>query len=245
MNGRQVEDIESHRRDTGEPPFAIAQCSMRSWLRCARSRKQFVPGRISRSFAIDNHAQFFVGPAGKVTQRILLNEAADFFFEHNFARPLVFFAQHPGPRQEPGSVWARGAIRGLFEQRSANEAFHGNVLARRNPLHQVTPPASKPVDPSLYGVLVDAQLRHAELSTPTIVAKLGHRRYLPFLVTGVAIQDPAGKFVVSIGEDVRLDNDLFSQHPFDGKAAGIDLGTNRFHHYAITTVRRQFSRWSH
>jgi len=50
---------------------------------------------------------------------------------------------------------------------------------------------------------------------------------------------------MSIGENVGLDNNLFPPHPFDGKAAGIDLGTNPFHHDAITAVRLQFFRWKH
>ena len=129
---------------------------MLSWLRRARSRKQFVPRRIPRPFAIHNHAQFFVIAAGKLTQRILLNDAAHFCVEHNLGRPLVFFTQQASPRQEPGSDWTRGAISGLFEQRSANEAFNGDVLACRNPFRQIMPPGFKSVDPSLHRVVVPA-----------------------------------------------------------------------------------------
>jgi hypothetical protein len=61
----------------------------------------------------------------------------------------------------------------------------------------------------------------------------------------MAIQDPTEEFIVSVDENVCLDDDLLSQNPFDWKAAGIYLWTNALNDYAISTVRLQFSQQLH
>src|SRR6516164_4156234 len=106
MNGRQVEDIEAHFGNAGEPSLAIPQSSVLSWLRRARTGKEFVPGRIPSSFTIHNDAQFFVIASGEVTNRVFLDDAPHLCFQRSVGNSLPLPAQHASPRQERGSIGA-------------------------------------------------------------------------------------------------------------------------------------------
>ncbi len=59
MDRRQIEHVESHRRDVGQPGDAIFERPMDAGSRCARAREHFVPGAKLSPSALHGDAQFF------------------------------------------------------------------------------------------------------------------------------------------------------------------------------------------
>jgi hypothetical protein len=61
-----------------------------------------------------------------------------------------------------------------------------------------------------------------------VVAVEGHRHGFPLAHADLAVDELGNDRVVAVGEDVRLDDDVFPDDALDRIAAAIDLGTNAF-----------------
>ena len=66
MDRRQVDDVEAHRRDVGQPSRRFAERRAPGRDRCRRTREHLVPGAEPRALALDDdaqHARIARGPA--------------------------------------------------------------------------------------------------------------------------------------------------------------------------------------
>ena len=57
VDRRQVEDVEAHRRDLGQPRLDVAERAVASRLGRRGAREQLVPGAEARALAVDDHGQ--------------------------------------------------------------------------------------------------------------------------------------------------------------------------------------------
>src|SRR5688572_15197938 len=56
MNRRQIEHIEAHLGDIGQPGHAGAEAAVLAGYGCCRAREKLVPGREASALAVDDHA---------------------------------------------------------------------------------------------------------------------------------------------------------------------------------------------
>ncbi len=128
---------------------------------------------------------------------------------------------------------------GLPFERFADLQIHRQVLPRLLALLQVALPGEVGVGPAAHRVLVAPEALHRERRPPVVVAEEGHRDTLPIFF-GMEFEKKLGQdCVVSVSEDVGLDDHALAHHPLHGVATAIDLGLDRFNDDAR---RRSFPR---
>ena len=226
VDGRQVQDVEAHPGDVGEPLLDIAEGAVRARL-AGRAREQLVPGAEARPLEIDQHLELARVAARQAAIGVALHERLELFaLRRRHRSPL--FPECLGQRGQLRGVVARGAPgRGLHQAR-ADLKVELHVLRRFDALGELPVPRPERVDPALDRVDVPPDLGRGEASAPAVVDQRCHRRLGPLLRRLVPVPQHRRQRVVAVGEHVGLDHDDFAHRALGRKPARVDLGRDRF-----------------
>jgi len=228
VNGRQVDDIESHPRDVGQPGGAVGQRSVAGRVGRCRPGEELVPGAEASAFTVYPYAQLDRIPGGQGAVGVATNQLEQVIAERDgcpSSGPLRS-RQGRGPVAEPFPVGARGAGGGGSHQLRPDDQLIRHVLIGVHSLDEITAPGEKPVYPALEGVEVPTDRIDREGAMPAIVAEEVHRGFGPSGIVGAAPAQERGHDVVAVGEDIGLDDDRLSHHALDRKPPAIDLGAD-------------------
>src|SRR5207247_9555371 len=131
-----------------------------------------------------------------------------------------------GPLPEPAGAGWRPILsaRRLREHPAPDLELDANVLAGRQAFGELAAPCLEMIDPGLDRVDVAAELGDRELTPPAVVAERRHWRLAPSRRSLVPIAHDGGQGVVTVGEDVRLDDHGLADDPLGRGSAVFHLG---------------------
>ena len=95
-------------------------------------------------------------------------------------------------------------------------------------LGDLAPPVGEQVSPGDERVVPRTDRIKTGDAAPAIVVHERHRHFLPVIAAGRAHEKGGGDGVVTIGEHVRLHDELFADSNLGGKAAGVDFRRDGF-----------------
>jgi len=208
--------------------------------------KHLVPRGKAGLLPVYSQAKFLPVPRGETAIGIALNNSCNFVVKDGLPGALRtrFVAQDADAIAKSGGILGRGPRRCFLDQIGADQALHTDILSGVDALDHGISPGSKPVDPTLHGVVVFPNLGGEKIAAPVVIPQRLHRRAQPNAFPSVAIQNLAGHGVMAIGKNVRLHHHGVSNNPPDRELAAVDFGANSFHDNANPPFRREhlFSR---
>ena len=241
VDRREVEDVEAHRRDGGEP---VGGCFPEAAL---GPGEQLVPGAEHRPLPVDPQLEGLAGRAvdgvGDVAQ------GGDELRSCGRSEPgldgVLCGAQAGDGLVDEGVVaaWLQLRASGLEDQRALLQ-LQLDVLAGAVLDRDVVDPGGEPVGPRLDHELVQAQVGRLDGAGPQVVVDLGHRRRPPL---GLTLRPPphaSREDVVPVPEDVGRDRRRMPHHglgrvpPRGRSRARADDHDTTGHSYRCTTVGR-------
>ena len=229
VDRRQVEDVEAELGDVVEPLLDVLEGAVGA-LGAGRAREQLVPGREARPDAVDPQRELLGGRL----------EAAVGVPAHQRGQPLVpggverrdRVVVDPGrPGLERAGVRAAGLAGSGVDDLGADLGVHRQVLPGVGALHEVPAPGAEAVDPARHGEAVGADALDREAAAPAIVAERLEVDLLP-LGLGIGLAPVARDHrdrVVSVAEDVGLDDDLVADGLLGRKAAAVNRRLHALH----------------
>ena len=233
MNRRQVQHVESHRRDVRQARGRFVERRAARRVGARRSREHLVPRAIARALAFHGHAQRpFVSGRGAAVRgpRHRLHEL---FAERLGDAFLLWTVGGERVRRAGEDPIAAGRA---ADHRRAFEQLARDVLSRAELLRERLPPALESIDPPFDRVLVVHERVDAERRRPAVVAERRHRRLAPAILACTAREQRGREHVVAVGEDVRFDLDAFPDGALDWKPSAVDLRRHPFDHDATEPV---------
>jgi hypothetical protein len=115
-----------------------------------------------------------------------------------------------------------------------------HVLIGVHPLLQRVLPRREVIHPAFDRVFIASDGIHHERCGPAIVGERQHRRFAPrrlgAVLVDAAMQQHGGHAIVTVGEDVGLDDHGVARRAFDGIAAAVDVGCDVLDHHALPGV---------
>ena len=243
----QVEHVEAHLRDIGQPRLDVAERAVPAPLGRRRPREHLVPGAEPGPLTLDHHAERLVIAGGTATVRMARHPLGQVALQSrpHPRRLVVRPGQEPGPLAEPVGVLTRrppdrlADVLGPLQQLAGEVLLAGLVL-----LDQLLVPGGVAVDPGLDRVLVPALGGDREPARPAVVDQQGHRHLGPVGGPGGPVPEHRHDHVVAVGEDVGRHHHLLADRPLDREPAAVDLGRDPFddHPGRCLLVRRAWLR---
>ncbi len=224
MDRRQVEHVETHLLDVGQPQFDVAEGSVPTRVGRGGPRKHLVPGAetgkrwinddplrwrpaqahcpvgIARNLLHQSRIRGRLHPAGVVTRPFELCQA------HLDLLPVM----------------ARSTLERVLCEARTDLELHLEVLASVGTLSQIASPRPEGVDPCLNRVFVLANPLNAEGREPLIIPAQHHRRHGPVVLAHRPGEKANREFVMAVGENMGFDIDAVSGNALDGHAAVFD-----------------------
>jgi len=151
---------------------------------------------------------------------------------------LIGKAKEVGALLEPCSISGSGALCCCGDEIGADEVVYVRVGLRGDALEQVAMPGLEVIDPAEHLEAVPAQLGYAKPARPAVVAVDDgeHGNFNQLIGALVARDQRRGNGVVTVGEDVRLDQDHVAHGTLGRELAAIDGGGDGFNHDALASV---------
>ena len=225
VDGGQVQHVEAHRGDGGDPRHHVAQGAVAGRVGGGRAREELVPGAVAGPLPVHVHPQLTAQGGGVAAIRVADRQ-----------RPQLLVEGEPGPRleglapgqalgggEERGRRVAPGTGRGALQQPGADlqvDRLHG---AGRHLLRQAVAPAREVVHPGLDGIAVGLERGDVEGGAPPVVPQGRHRHLGPAGVARGAVAEHGRQHVVPLGEDVRLDHQPLADRPLHREPATVHL----------------------
>ncbi len=224
MDRRQVEHVESHTGDVGQPFDALLERAVSVGRARRRAREELVPGREARALAVDGDPKVGLVHGLVRPVRVAAHERSELGVERE-VRALVeriVGSQRRRHLEQPRAVRLRGPPGGGFDERGPALERRGDVRGVLAAL-EVVAPGAEPVHPCRDGVRVAAHGRRREPASPAVVAERRHRALVPGFGAVVAVTQHAGDTVVAVRERIGLDDDGFAHRALDGETAAVHL----------------------
>ena len=236
MDRREVENVEAHRRDVGQPRDAIPNVPCWPGDRALAARHHLVPGAVARPRPVDHERKQLrarqVGPLWLSAMRGL-----------QFVRQAAARLSRSADRSRScRRMTRRGRSAGLRlgQQRRAFERIEGDVGAGLLLQLETVSPGREFVGPGLDGIVIAARLVRHEASAPAVVAVLRHRRAAPFAVVLAPPDQRGGDDIMAVAVDVGPHFDAFAGDPLDGIAAAVDQRIDVLDMESASRRSRQF-----
>ena len=225
MDRSQVDDVESHVGDGGQPLRGLGEGGAPGRVGTGRAGEHLVPGGEAGRGAVDDDLQLpgIESPAapraGAPHRGLDLRRQ-----EQAHGRRLTPFPVDRGDRRlQQLTVVCCCTRQRLGEDGTPFEQLEGNVLPGFELFLDLVPPGRPAVGEGLDGVDVAGVVGQEHLAGPAVVLDQPHLRFLPVLVTGAPVLDDGGDLVVAVLEDVGGDLEDVAHDPLDRVAAGVDL----------------------
>ena len=222
VDGREVEDVETHSGDVGQPVLDIAKGAVLALL-AGRARKHLVPGAVSGAHRLDQHLGLASVGDRRRAVGVPLHQLGQ-VGSQRCGRGSLALAQLARVCEQLRRVGLRRPRRGGLDNPRGHLQLWGDVLAGLDALGELAAPGLEAVDPGLEGEPVAAEFGDGELGPPAVVGQWHHRDLDPAGAGFMAVADGGGDGVVAVGEDVGLDRHLVAERPLGGKAPAVDLG---------------------
>src|SRR5450756_2438377 len=235
MDGRQVQDVESHLRDLWEAAFDVAERPVLAGFP-RRAREELVPRGKARSFRLDDDLELLRIGHRKALVRVAIHQLGELIAECGGCGGAAL-SNRAGVCPESVGIRAVGAAGSGLDHSCGDFQLERDVLARLDPFGELPAPGLEGVHPGLDGVEVPAELPDHELAPPAVVHDGHHRNVVPELRRLVAPAQHARQGVVPVREDVRLHGDPLAKSPLGREPSAVDLGRDRFDHDSSPAVR--------
>ena len=227
MDGRQVDDIEAHAPDRGEPVDAVVEGAVAAGDPALRAREHLVPGREGGRGAVHHHLELPV-VAREVRPRLdARHHLAQVGVEED-VEAAVARGRGLEPLERTGQ---RGRVRvprppaRASEHRAAFEQLAGEVdLTAGQASPHLLDPGAEGVGPGLHRIAIARIGLEWERAGPAVVVHGRERRLAPVGLAHRAEADRRGEKVVSFLEDVGGDRQRVSHDPLDRIAAVVHRG---------------------
>ncbi len=225
MDGRQIQNVEAHRRDFRQKGRDVGECAVFARRAARGAREQLVPRGEARAFAIhfDDQGGFVSGnglrigvPTGQLMHRVALRQD----------NPFLTIAQRVGNRVSPILQRARisfpdALLHGACKCSTVTQV-ELDVLPRFEFLAQPLSPALQVVYPAGNREREATEGLRGELRLPAVVAHGTHGDCVPVLRAFTTIEKDRGDGVVPVGKDVRFYGYALPDCPLRRKPAAID-----------------------
>jgi len=185
VDRRQVEDVEAHARDVGEPLLEVAEGAVAAGP-TGRARKHLVPGPAAGALGLDDDLELAAQRGPFAAVGVALHQGLEPLFGSHRHRSAVL-AQRLRERAQPRAARTTNPTGRRLHHLGSDLDLELHVLVRLDPLCQLTAPGLEGVDPALEGELVPAELRDRELGPPAVVDQRCHRGFRPFAARVVAV----------------------------------------------------------
>ena len=227
VDGREVEDVESHLRHVVEPVGHVGEGSVLA-LVPPRTGEQLVPGGKTRPLAVhpdlvDRVVDRRAAAVGEEPHGVghLRGECR---FHPDLDRPAPVPEQGCGGGEELGSGVVLRPFGGVFDQAGADLEVrffdHVGVALLRQP----EPPGGEVVDPAFDREREPSDVGDGELSPPAVVDHGLHGHPPPGRLPAALVADVGGDGVVAVGEDVRLHRHHVADDALRRETSVVDAG---------------------
>ena len=234
----QVEDVEAHRRDLGEPGLDVGERAVTPRLRGRGAREQLVPRPEAGPLAVDDDGELRGEARCEAALRVTVHEVGELARRGRRPSPCPATADRRGKGEETRRV-GPGRPRGRsLDEAGADEEVRGDILAGGEALRQVARPGGEVVDPGDDGVAVAADLLDRERRPPAVVDERRHRCLGPVLVDLAAMEEDDGDHVVPVGVGDGLDLHRVADDALDRERAAVDAGGDAVDDDAAAPVAR-------
>ncbi len=228
MDGRQVDDVESHPADVREPLDAIVEGAVTPGYPALRAREHLVPRREGGLGTVHHHLELAVvtgevgsrRDAGHDLTQVGVQQDVEASVLGGRAREPLERAAERGP-VGPGEGLRAADHRGALQQ-LAREV---GLAARDAPAHLLHPRAEG-VGPGLDGVAVAGVGLEAEHAAPAVVVDRLQGRLPPGRLVVGAVADSRGQQIVALLEDVRGDREDVAHDALGRVPAVVHRGTH-------------------
>jgi hypothetical protein len=92
------------------------------------------------------------------------------------------------------------------------------------------------IDPAFDSEVVVPNLSREKIALPSVIARQLQGRAPPNLLLSIAIEEIRRDGIVTVGEDICLDNHDISGDAFGRNCAAVNFGANGFYHNANPPV---------
>ena len=245
MDGRQVQDVESHPRDIGQTVFRLAERRTPARLGTGGAREHLVPRTHPCALAIDGHREHRLGSrrARSIRRRrghrreTRVERVMDAVRLWQRAANALSALEQPVPLRRPAGCVA--------QQLRAFEQLTRDVLTGVRFCRETLPPAGEGIHPR-----VDHVFGHAELAAdmegafPRVVAKRRECHFFPRIGGDGARwrrsePDDRREHIVPVDVDHGRDVHGLAWCSFDGEAAPVDRWLHLFDDHASCEVIRK------
>ena len=245
VDRRQVDHVESHGGDVGEPPLRLHEGRGLRLLRIATlgAREELVPGPDARALAIDDQRQLRRTGRGAPIG-VAVHGGGDLVgVDGGDASGLRSRTSEPRDRVAQGAnVVARLRLLRPRHRRLEQDAslleldryWHRGLDLAVQPM----PPAAPRVAPGLDRVAVPSVAAQLDVPRPAVVVDRAHRRLLPGLLVVGTQQEGGIEQVMAVGEDVRGDDQLIAHDPLHRMAAIVQLRLDALDDHAAARADR-------
>src|SRR5215831_20546949 len=178
MNRREVQHVESHRRDVGQLGFAVFERAVLARLEAARARKHLVPGAEACLLSIHDNAQFSAIRRYEPPIRILRHQGLNLSTQ-GYAKALrvrrLLRPELSAPHCKSSTLLRRCPPTCLIHELGADKEVHLYILLSLDFFEEVSSPRHKAIDPAGHGVSISPGHGHWKRGAPAVVSKELHR----------------------------------------------------------------------
>src|SRR5262249_28254155 len=176
--------------------------------------------------AVHHDAQFPVVSRRESPVRILRHHAFHFrtqcdanaIYGGSLLRADVF-----RPLGEDPTVFSRSSRARFLDEPGSDEEIDLYILPGLMFLDEIPTPCRKMFDPTGNGVMPSSNQGHRERRTPTVVSEQLHRDIGPVLGRPRAIPKNNRERIVSVGEGIGLNYNLFANCPLNRESSSFDF----------------------
>jgi len=243
MDGRQIQDIETHSRHVREARLDVAKRPVPVWFAGGRAGKQLIPAAELRALSVSHELECGAGseapvgvarndrrPGGVECDR-LHGRCIEVAVHSVGGRP-----QPSGPGRQGCPVVHPGARRRLLYQSRPDFKGGADIRAIFTPL-ELASPGFEMIDPRHDGVAIAPGSRRSELGAPYVIRMRRHDCFMNLRIAHGAPLQHGPQLVMAVREAVRFDADRFAGDPFDGKPAAIDHRQHGVDHGPHAAIR--------
>ena len=233
MDGRQVDDVEAHAPDLGQPVDAVVEGPMAAGDAALRAREQLVPGREGGLRPVHHHLQLPVVACQVGTRLDAGHHLAQIGVEED-VEAAVARGRGLEPLEravQPGRVRVPRALARAPEHRGAFQQLAGEIgLTAGQASAHLLDPGAECVGPGLHGIAIARIGLERERAGPAVVVHRAQRGLAPVGLARGAEPDRCGEEVVAFLEDVGGDGQQISGDALDGIPAVVHRGAHVLDH---------------
>ena len=236
MDRREIDHVETHRRDIGQPRDAILESAVLAGITALAARHHLVPGAVARPRPV-GHQWKQLRPRQIGPQLALGHGVLQFIGQQR--RGLAGLQKILALPQDHGGRGLSAGLR-LGQHARAFDGVEGEIGAGLLLQLETVPPGGEFIGPGLDRIDIAAGAIGHERAAPAVVAVMGHRRAAPFAVLLATPDQRRGNDIVAVAIDIRPHFDALADDALHRKAAAVDQRINVLDMESAAARSRQF-----